>query len=101
MLALLLASCTPATFNGNQQLKLVAPDIIQYSKETQFMAAKEVEGGSCPALTQFAEDYCVMRDQARILKGEAPICTVAMTQKDGVMKAWLSQAGSTQQTVVK
>ena len=71
MLLALLTACTPATSNN----KLNAPDVREYSLETQLAAEREVRGGSCPALITFAIDYCVMRDQSRILLGEPPKCT--------------------------
>lgn len=98
MLVLLLASCTSATFNDQKQLSLVAPDVIQYTREKQEAAAKEVEAGSCPILTDFGQDYCVMRDQARILRGEKPICTIKWSTERG-MKVWLNQADFSQPMV--
>lgn len=66
-----LTACTPATSNN----KLNAPDVREYSSEKQLAAEKEVRGMACPVLTDFAIDYCVMRDQSRVLLGEKPRCT--------------------------
>lgn len=65
-----LSACSSA---GSE--KLTAPDVVQYSAAKQDAAAKEILGGACPVLNEFAQDYCVMRDQSRILKGEKPTCT--------------------------
>lgn len=62
-------------FISNDQVKsevhqFITPDIIRYSGEIQLKAANEIESGKCPALTEFAKDFLVMRDQTRIIKGE-------------------------------
>lgn len=50
--------------------ELTAPDVINYPEESRMQAADEMEGGSCPMLNEWIVDYGVMRDQARLLKGE-------------------------------
>jgi hypothetical protein len=68
MTSALLTGCAPG-------ISKTQPDVIPYSRDFQKQAAAEVLGGSCPALTEMAKDYCVMRDQARAGRGEKPTCT--------------------------
>jgi len=56
----LLSACGTEVFR-------IAPDVISYDKETLNKAADEMEGGSCPVLSNvMMPDYQVMRDQSRI-----------------------------------
>lgn len=68
---LLLTACGSTGFE-----KMTAPAVVEYSGQKQEAAAKEIESGSCPVLTEFTQDYCVMRDQSRIMQGKKPTCTV-------------------------
>ncbi len=65
-----LSACNSAGSN-----KLIAPGVVEYTAAKQGAAAAEIMKGACPVLTEFAQDYCVMRDQSRIIKGEKPTCT--------------------------
>lgn len=56
---LLLSGCAQAPSN-------VAPDVVEYSKETQNLVANEVEGGYCPMSTEMLKDFSVSRDQSRV-----------------------------------
>lgn len=49
---------------------LTAPDVIIYDDQTLDKAADEMESGAAPTLNLMIVDYGIMRDQARILKGE-------------------------------
>lgn len=40
--------------------------VVEYSRSAQVAAAQEMQGGSCPVLNSFMNDYSVLRDQARI-----------------------------------
>ena len=75
ILALSLTGCALASFEKDAR-KLTAPDVIVYADAQLEAAADETEGGACPVLTEFAKDYCVMRDQARVLRGEKKRCTL-------------------------
>lgn len=44
------------------------PDVVEYSKETQREALKELQTKNVPTLKEFMKDYKVMRDQTRSLK---------------------------------
>jgi hypothetical protein len=44
------------------------PDVIEYSKEMQIKAARELQTQDVPTLTEFMKDYKVMRDQVRVAK---------------------------------
>lgn len=72
MCLLSLTACSTPASN-----KLTAPSVVEYSAAKQKAAAAEIIGGACPVLTEFAQDYCVMRDQSRILSGKKPTCTVS------------------------
>lgn len=63
-----LSACTKAVSN-------TAPSIVEYSKAKQKAGGREVDSGACPVLTEFLQDYCVMRDQARVAQGKDPTCT--------------------------
>ena len=58
-----MIGCTGVNFSGDA--KLIIPDVVEYSKDTQIKAADELEGFEVPTLTEFIKDYSVMRDQAR------------------------------------
>jgi len=57
----LLTACSTAHSNA-------LPDVIEYTKETQIKAAKELQGNDVPTLLEFMKDYKVMRDQVRVAK---------------------------------
>lgn len=59
MTALLLSGCGTAHSNGGFSL-------IEYSDEKQGKAADEMDGGMCPVLNEFMNDYSVLRDQVRV-----------------------------------
>ena len=63
MISSLLTGCTGVNFSGDA--KLIIPDVVEYSKDTQIKAADELEGFEVPTITEFSKDYSVMRDQAR------------------------------------
>ena len=63
MISSLLTGCAGVNFNGDA--KLIIPDVVEYSKDTQIKVADELEGFEVPTLTEFIKDYSVMRDQAR------------------------------------
>ena len=63
MMLSFLTACAGVNFNGDA--KLIIPDVVEYSKDTQIKAADELEGFEVPTLTEFIKDYSVMRDQAR------------------------------------
>lgn len=63
---LLLTSCNGVSSNVGRPL--TAPDVVEYSLETQRSAANEIRSGACPVLGDiFIPDYHVMRNQSRRL----------------------------------
>jgi len=44
---------------------MTQPDLIDYSATQQDEMAKEIKGGSCPALNQAMIGYKINRDQSR------------------------------------
>jgi len=68
MMSSLLTACAQERFNQDTQLQIVLPHIPEYKQSVMNAAADEVASLSCPALTEFAKDYKVMRDRLRILK---------------------------------
>lgn len=77
---LLLTACSSTGFN-----KSVAPSVVEYLSVKQEAAAKEISSGSCPTLTEFMQDYCVMRDQSRVLRGDSPTCTNKAKLRNGTL----------------
>ena len=63
MILSFLTSCAGVNFNSDA--KLIIPDVVEYSKDTQIKAADELEGFEVPTLTELMKDYHVMRKQAR------------------------------------
>lgn len=63
MTMLLLTSCSTAASRA-------LPDVIQYSKDKQRLAAYELTNNNVPTLMEFIKDYKVMRDQTRSLKDD-------------------------------
>lgn len=60
-----------ANQEGNLTLgecRRLMPEVANVDKETQLIAAKEIEAGNCPALTNLAKVCLEMRDQTRELK---------------------------------
>ena len=54
---------------AQERFDYLTVDIVNYDKVTMDKAASEIEGGSCPVLSDvFMPDYSVMRDQARAAK---------------------------------
>lgn len=60
MTALLLTAC------ATEVSECSGLTVIKYSEPAQIMAADEMEGGQCPMLNKFINDYSVLRDQARV-----------------------------------
>jgi len=46
------------------------PPIIQYDREVQNEARKEIEGGQCKVLSGFSKDYLQLRDRLRLVRKE-------------------------------
>lgn len=42
------------------------PDVVEYSRNTQSAALKELQTQNVPVLKEFMKDYKVMRDQVRV-----------------------------------
>jgi len=63
MIVSLLSGCAGANFSD--EAKIAIPDVVEYSRETQKMAADELSSCSCPTVIEFMKDYFVMRQQAR------------------------------------
>lgn len=62
MLPLLLVGCG----GGHSNARLIMPDVVSYPQSVMTRAADEIDGGSCPVLSDvMMPDYGVMRDQAR------------------------------------
>jgi hypothetical protein len=66
IIVLMTSSLLTACAGTNSNLAL--PDVIEYSKETQIKAARELETQNVPTLAEFMKDYKVMRDQVRVAK---------------------------------
>ena len=67
---LLLTACTKGVSNARKSTSLVLPHVIQYDGGLLDQAASEIEGASCPALTEFAKDYKLTRDRIRVAQKE-------------------------------
>ena len=65
-----LSACSREISN-QQIIAYTAPDIIEYDKKTQAVAAVEMQEycAKTPIMCKFIGDYGTMRDQARIVKG--------------------------------
>ena len=61
MTMLLLTACS-------QGRSRALPDVVEYDRQTQTQAAKELQTQNVPTLKEFMKDYKVMRDQTRKLK---------------------------------
>lgn len=73
MLLLCLPAC--AAVDSKATRTLTAPDVVAYTRAQQAQAADELERCGCPVLEEMMRDYCVMRDQSRVLQGKKPTCT--------------------------
>lgn len=65
-----------ATASSKDSRSLIAPDVIQYSQKQLNTAVKEMRTYPIPQVTEMMKDYCIMRDQSRIMQGKKPVCIV-------------------------
>jgi hypothetical protein len=70
---LCLSGCDKAGFN-EKALRLTVPDVVEYSPAQLNKVADEMQSFDAPMTMELLKDYCVMRDQARALKGEELQC---------------------------
>lgn len=73
ILALCLTGCAGA--RSEEGRALTAPDVVVYSRAQLSQAADELERCKCPQLEDMMKDYCVARDQSRLLQGKKTVCT--------------------------
>lgn len=68
----LLTGCSRGNirYDTKESTKALLPEIVQYSREKQTGAAKEIKNGYCPILTEFTQDSAQLRDRLRLIKKE-------------------------------
>lgn len=67
----LLTGCESTLSDSSAEINQVNyPIVVEYDAQTQEKAAAELEGGSCPVLSEMIVDYGQMRDETRVLLGQ-------------------------------